>query len=62
MSLEMKHHMSFCNFSRHHDVAPVPEVVEDMKVCLKMLGFVCCVTFDLAFLSLSLVCSVFFSS
>lgn len=49
----MKHHMSFYNFSRHHDVAPVPEVVEDMKVCLKMLGFVCCVTF------LSLVCSLF---
>jgi len=24
-------------FYRHHDVAPVPEVVEDMKVCTRFL-------------------------
>lgn len=46
-------------FSRHHDVAPVPEVVEDMKVCSRLQSLLV-LSVDLAFLSLSLFCCVCF--
>lgn len=52
-------------FSRHHDVAPVPEVVEDMKVCSRFLfpplGFVGWLIEHFC-LYHSFVVSVFFSS